>query len=61
MDIKIKLVTIEERIRLQIEQALIKWVGDKMDAEDAKKKPKPYYRKGRWESCESRWYTLGSW
>ena len=40
MDIKIKLVTIEERIRLQIEQALIKWVGDKIDDEGIKRKPK---------------------
>lgn len=49
MEIKIKLATLEERIRLQIEQALIKWVGDKLDAEDVKKKPKVYYRRGRWE------------
>jgi len=49
MEIEIKLATIEERIRLQIEEALIKWVGDKIDAEDIKKKPKVYYRRGRWE------------
>lgn len=49
MEIKIKLATIEERVRLQIEQALIKWVGDKIDAEDFKRKPKVYYRRGRWE------------
>lgn len=50
MEIKIKLATLEEHIRLQIEQALIKWVGDKLDAEDVKKKkPKVYYRRGRWE------------
>lgn len=48
-DIKIKLVTIEERIRLQIEQALIKWVGDKIDDEGIKRKSKVYYRRGRWE------------
>lgn len=48
-DIKIKLVALEERIRMQIEQALIKWVGDKIDTEDVKKKPKVYYRRGRWE------------
>lgn len=49
MEIKIKFATIEERIRMQIEQALIKWVGDKIDAEELKKKPKVYYRRGRWE------------
>lgn len=49
MEIKIKLATLEERIRLQVEQALIKWVGNKLDAEDSKKKPKVYYRRGRWE------------
>lgn len=49
MQTTIKLVTLEERIRLQIEQALIKWVGEKIDAEDSKKKPKVYYRRGRWE------------
>ena len=50
MKINIKLSTIVvERIRLQIEKALIKWVGEKIDAEDAKKKPKVYYRRGRWE------------
>jgi hypothetical protein len=41
--------TIEDRIDMQIKNAIIKWVGDQIDAEDAKKKPKPYYRKGRWE------------
>lgn len=46
---KIKLVTLEERVRLQIEQALIKWVGEKIDAEGVKRKPKVYYRRGRWE------------
>lgn len=49
MEINIKLVALEERIRLQVEQALIKWVGDKLDAENAKRKPKVYYRRGRWE------------
>lgn len=49
MEIKFILTTIEERIRLQIEQALIKWVGDKIDSEDVKRKPKVYYRRGRWE------------
>lgn len=50
MKINIKLSTIVvERIRLQIEKALIKWVGEKIDAEDIKKKPKVYYRRGRWE------------
>lgn len=41
--------TIEDRIDMQIKNAIIEWVGDKMSAEDVKKKPKPYYRKGRWE------------
>lgn len=49
MEIKIKLATLEKRIRMQIEQALIKWVGEKIDAKDAKEKPKVYYRRGRWE------------
>lgn len=49
MNIKIKFAALEERIRMQIEQALIKWVGDKIDAEDVKRKPKVYYRRGRWE------------
>lgn len=49
MSIKIKLATIEERIRMQIEQALIKWVGEKIDAENVKKYSKVYYRRGRWE------------
>ena len=48
-DIKIKLATLEELVRMQIEQALIKWVGEKIDAEELKKKPKVYYRRGRWE------------
>lgn len=45
---EIKLVTLEERIRLQIEQALIKWVGEKLHYEDVKRTPKVYYRRGRW-------------
>ena len=49
MNIKIKFATLEERVRLQIEQALVTWVGEKIDAEDIKKKPKVYYRRGRWE------------
>jgi len=44
--IEIKLGTIEDRIDMQIKNAIIKWVGEQIDA---KKKPKPYYRKGRWE------------
>lgn len=47
--IEIRSGTIEDRVHMQIKNAIIKWVGDKMDSEDAKKKPKPYYRKGRWE------------
>lgn len=49
MGIKFRLTTLEERIRLQIEQAIIKWVGEKIDAEGVKRKPKVYYRRGRWE------------
>lgn len=41
--------TIEERVDMQIKNAIIQWVGDQIGAEDAKKKPRPYYRKGRWE------------
>lgn len=41
--------TIEDRVDMQIKNAIIQWVGDAMSAEDAKKKPNPYYRKGRWE------------
>ena len=48
-NIEIKLGTIEDRIKLQIENAIIDYVSDKMDAEDLKKKPKPYYRRGRWD------------
>jgi len=47
--IEIKLASIEERIRMQIENAIIDYVSDQMLLEDRKKKPKPYYRKGRWE------------
>ncbi len=47
--IEIKLGTIEDRIALQLKNAIIDYVSDKMDAEDLKKKPKPYYRRGRWE------------
>lgn len=47
--IEITFGTIEDRVDMQIKNAIIKYVGDKMSAEDAKKKPKPYYRKGRWE------------
>jgi len=47
--IEIKLASIEERIRMQIESAIIDYVSDQMIIEDRKKKPKPYYRKGRWE------------
>ncbi|WP_391558984.1 hypothetical protein [Robertmurraya sp.] len=47
--IEIKFGTIEERIDMQIKNAIIEYVSDKMDAESVKKKPKPYYRKGRWE------------
>lgn len=46
---EIKLATLEERIRMQIEQALIKWVGEKIDVEGVKRKSKVYYRRGRWE------------
>lgn len=49
IDVKIKLARLEELVKLQIEQALIKWVGEKIDAEGVKRKPKVYYRRGRWE------------
>lgn len=47
--IEIKLGTIEDRIRMQIENAIIDYVSDQMILEALKNKPKPYYRKGRWE------------
>lgn len=47
--IEIKLADIEERIRLQVENAIIDYVSDQMMLETSKKKPKPYYRKGRWD------------
>lgn len=47
--IEIKLGTIEDRFKLQIENAMMDYVSEKMDAEEVKKKPKPYYRRGRWE------------
>ena len=47
--IEIKLASIEERIRMQFENAIVDYVSDQMILEDSKKKPKPYYRKGRWE------------
>lgn len=47
--IEIKVGTVEDRIDMQIKSAIIKWVGGKMDTEVVKKKPKPYYRRGRWE------------
>lgn len=47
--IEIKLASVEERIRLQMENAIMDYVSEQMCIEDSKKKPKPYYRKGRWE------------
>lgn len=47
--IEIKLGTIEDRLKLQIENAMMDYVSEKVDAEEVKKKPKPYYRRGRWE------------
>ncbi len=47
--IEVKFATIEERITMQIKNAIIDYVGEQIDIEDSKKKPKPYYRKGRWE------------
>lgn len=47
--IEIKLGTIEDRIDMQIKNAIMDYVSDQIDIEDSKKKPKPYYRKGRWE------------
>lgn len=47
--IEIKLASIEERIRMQIENAILDYVSDQVILESLKKKPKPYYRKGRWE------------
>lgn len=47
--IEIKLASIEERISMQIKNAIMDYVSEKMVEEDSKKKPKPYYRRGRWE------------
>lgn len=47
--IDIKFATIEERISMQIKNAIIDYISERIDIEDSKKKPKPYYRKGRWE------------
>lgn len=48
-EIEIKLATIEERIVMQMKNAIMGYVSDKMEHERAKKKAKPYYRRGRWE------------
>lgn len=47
--IEIKLGTIEDRIVMQMKNAIMDYVSEQMDVESSKKKPKPYYRKGRWE------------
>lgn len=47
--IEIKLGTIEDRIVMQMKNAIMDYVSEQMDVENSKKKPKPYYRKGRWE------------
>ncbi len=47
--IEVKFATIEERITMQIKNAIMDYVSEQIEAEDSKKKPKPYYRKGRWE------------
>lgn len=47
--IEIKLGTIEDRIVMQMKNAIMDYVSGQRDIESSKKKPKPYYRKGRWE------------
>lgn len=47
--IEVKFASIEDHIKLQIENAIIEYFCEQMDLESGKKKPKPYYRKGRWE------------
>lgn len=47
--IEITYGTIEERIDMQMKNAIMGYVSEQMDIESSKKKPKPYYRKGRWE------------
>lgn len=47
--IEIKFGTIEDRIDMQMKNAIMDYVSERIDIEDSKKKPKPYYRKGRWE------------
>lgn len=37
--VEIKLGTIEDRLKLQIENAMMDYVSEKMDAEEVKKKP----------------------
>lgn len=47
--IEVKIASIEERISMQIKNAIMDYVSDQIGIEDSKKKSKPYYRKGRWE------------
>lgn len=47
--IEVKFASIEERITMQIKNAIMEYVSDQIDLETSKKKPKPYYRKGRCE------------
>jgi hypothetical protein len=48
-EIEIKLMSIEERIVMQIKNVIMEYASGQIAVEDAKKKPKPYYRRGRWE------------
>jgi hypothetical protein len=48
-EIEVKFTTIEERVSMQIKNAIIDYISEQFDLEDTKKKPKPYYRKGRWD------------
>lgn len=47
--IEIRLATTEDRIVMQMKDAIMDYVSEQMGIEDSKKKPKPYYRRGRWE------------
>jgi hypothetical protein len=47
--LEVKFAIIGERISMQMKNAIIDYVSGQIDLEDSKKKPKPYYRKGRWE------------
>lgn len=48
-EIEVKFASIEDRISMHLTNAIMEYLGEKIGIEDSKKKPKPYYRRGRWE------------